>query len=808
MGGYTRLLFHMAASPGTRRTAAPTKAVARAASDESPSAARRHRGTLSSQEGASGFGEAYFSIWHRIGRGALFAVAAVVPWLVLPATGTSADAAKLVFVALASTVGLVALLADTIERRKLTYPGSWASIGVLAVVITTAISAIFSESMALSAFGGLVLPDSLAHITVAAMLFVLAAVFITHRIDVERLAAAFLWGISITTFFSILDMLGVPYIFGLSPAGSMSALGFLCVLALGIIALIPWEELRLFGKVLVVKTAVFSVVALVLLNFVSLWVGLALVALITAGLAFMRKTSIRLPLTFAVIALAMTLVGSYLPALGVPRAEVRPTLSASLPAITQTVTSPRAVFGEGPATYAYTFAASRGSELNQGPFWSLRFNQGYSYVASLPATVGIVGTLAWLFLGIAALDLARRRLGNLVTVGAALGVTLTAISLLTYPSSFPQLVAGAIALGVLVGWGGSRKSLGFSGPTSPRLLATFIALVVIAAGSLAGAYVVSQKFAASLYAGSGVRALAAGDTDGGLSKIARAAALDSSSDAYLRALSQVYLVKFQELSASEGAEEQSQQIQSALQLAIQTAQQATQVNPQETANWDNLGSIFEGLTPLVEGMGDRALEAYAAAAERDPQGPQWALARARVYAALAQYQRTNSQPADESFAKAQEAVDAALALKAGYVDALFVSAQLHFGQGNVEAALKRGGEVRDGNPFDADLAYQLGMLYYQNEQVDAAQAEFLRAVGINPEFANARYFLGLTWSRKGDVAKSIEQFRWIGERNPDNEEIKRIISNLESGRPVLDGVAGEPPVAEPAQDGPVSADDL
>jgi tetratricopeptide (TPR) repeat protein len=799
----------MAASSGSRRTPAPAKAVARAASDESPSAARRHRGTLSSQDGASGFGEAYFSIWHRIGRGALFAVAAVVPWLVLPATGTPADAAKLVFAALAATVGLVALLADTIERRKLTYPGSWAAVGVLAVVIATAVSAIFSQSVSISVFGALVLPDALVHTIVAALLFVLAAVFITHRIDVERLAASFLWGISITAFLGILDMLGVPYLLGLNSAGSMSALGFMCVLALGIIAIVPWEELRLFGKVLVVKTAVFSLVALLLLNFMSLWVGLAIVALITAGLAFMRRSSIRLPLIFAVIALAMTLVGSYLPPVGVPRAEIRPTLSSSLPAITSTVASPRAVFGDGPGTYAYTFAAARDAAMNEGPFWAARFGQGASFLVTLPATVGIVGTLAWLFLGIAALDIARRRLGNLVTVGAALGVTLTVIGLAAYPGSFPQIIAGAIALGVLVGWGGSRKSLAFSGPTSPRLLATFIALVVIAAGSLAGAYVVSQKFAASLYAGSGVNALAMGETDVALEKIGRAASLDGSSDAYLRALSQAYLIKFQELSAAENAQEQSQQIQGTFSAAIQAAQQATQVNPADTANWSNLGSIYEGVAPLVEGMGDRALEAYAAAAERDPNGPQWALARARTYVAIAQFQRSNSQPADESYAKAQEAADAALALKADYVDARFVSAQAHFTQGNVEAALKRGTEVREGNPFDSDLAYQLGLLYYQNEQVDAAQAEFLRAVGLNAEFANARYFLGLTWSRKGDVAKALEQFRWLAERNPENEEVKRIISNLEGGRPVLDGVAGEPPVAEPAQEsGVVSPENL
>lgn len=798
----------MAASSGTpKRAAAPKQAVARSASENSLSPVRRHRGTLSPLDGASGFGEAYFSVWHRVGRGALFAVAAVVPWLVLPTTGTAADTAKLVFSALAATVGLVALLADTIERRKLSYPGSWASVGVVGVVAATALSAIFSDALSLSFFGGLVLTDSFVHIVVAALLFVLSAVFITHRIDVERLAASFLWGISIAAFLGILDMIGVPYVSGLAAAGTSSALGFLCVLALGFIAIVPWDDLKLFGKVLIVKTAIFSLVALVLINMAALWIGLALVALITAGFAFMRKTSIRLPLIFAIIALALTLVGPYLPTVGVPRIEVRPSIEASLPSVKSTLSSSDAVLGGGPGTYAYTFAESRSPEMNQGSFWSLRFNQGVSFLATLIPTVGLVGTLAWLLLGVAALDVARRRLGNLVTVGGALGVTLTAIALVTFPASFSQLVAGAIVLGVLVGWGGYRKTLAFSGPSSPKLLATFIALVIVAAGTLAGAYVVSQKFAASLYAGSGAAALRVGDPDLALEKLSRAVSLDDSSDGYLRGLSQAYLMKFQSLSATGDAESQAQQLQGALSLAIQSAQAATEVNPADTANWSNLGGIYEGLAPRVEGTADKALEAYAIAAELDPNGPQWALARARVYAALFAFQAANAQPNSDSYAKSQEAAEAALALKPNYVEALFVSAQLHFTQGNAAAGLQRGAEIRESNLFNPELAYQLGLLFYQNEQLDAAQVEFTRAIGINTEYANARYFLGLTLSRKGDTAGAIEQFRWIADRNPENSELKRVITNLETGRPVLEGVATEDP-ATSTQEAPLPADNL
>lgn len=781
----------MAAPDSSKRRVVAKKAIAKPAiaSDRRPSTDLRD------------------SVWHRVGRYALYATAAVLPWLVIPATGTAADGAKTVFAALAATVGLVALLADTIERRRLAYPGSLASLGVLAVVVTTALSALLSVSTSMSFFGGLVMPDSLVHVVIAALMFVLAATFITEQHEAEKLLAAFLWGSGVAMILSILGMLGVPYFSSVLVTGSLSSLGFLAVLSMGLSTIMPWDKLRTHGRVLVVKTAVLGVVTLALVNYTELWIALALVALLTASLAFMRKATIRLPLIFAVIALALTLVGPHLPALGMPGAEVRPNLTASADPIEQTLSSSRAVLGTGPATYPYAFAAARDEEFNLSPFWNTRFDQAMSFALTLPVTGGIVGVLAWLFLAFGALELARRRLGSPVTMAAGLAVALTALLLLAFPASFSQLVAGGIALGILVGWSGYRRTMPFTGPANGRLLATFALLVIVAAGSLAGLYVTAQKFTASLYGGAAGRAAAAGDVDLAVARLAKAVSLDDS-DFNLRLLSQGYLAQFQQLSA-EDAEAAGEQLQGAVSLSLQAARAAIESNPADAQNYGNLGAIYEGLTAISEGADQEALGAYSQAAEREPGNPEWKLASARVYAALAEFQRRAGQPVGDSYAKAQESLTAALALKENYLEARFVSARYFLADGKVSEAEEQARIVLASAPNDPEIALQVGLVFYEANQLPFSQAAFSRAVSLNPEYANARYFLGLALSRQGQNDAALAQFRAIAETNPESQEIRTIIGNIEAGRPVLEGLVDQAPAgASSSTDAVVPAGDL
>ena len=580
-------------------------------------------------------------------------------------------------------------------------------------------------------------------------------------------------------------------------------MSYLIVGALGLTALLNWEKLSSSHKGGLGIAVAIWVATLFLLNFQEAWLGLAFVALLSAAIGFMRNQQIRLSLLLSIIALCLTLVGPWIPSFVTPQLEIRPDIGSTLEPARQVLTSKRALVGTGPGTFGYAFAQHRSDTLNITDFWNVGFSQGSSFALTALTTLGVLGVLAWLFLYVAFFKRIRTHMGDPIVAGAALFAAFTGIALLVYVGFFVQLIFGAIALGIMSSLTGARKEISFKSNASWRLLIGFLALVIASAVTLAGAYFLGQKYIAAAYTGSGVRALSAGESDRAIEQLNIANRLDTS-DISLRFISQALMTKFQELVASASSEDDGQQAQSLISLAVETATNATTINPADSANWSNLASIYESLTPLVEGTGDLALDAYSEAEKRDPQGPQWALAKARTLGAQASFLERNEEEVGDIYERAQTEIERALTLKQNYTAARFLSAQLSFRSGNVDRAIERAAEIRQQNPFDPGVALQIGLLYYQNDQLAEARTEFLRAISLDANFANARYFLGLTESRLGDNDKALSEFRWIAERNPDNEEVKKIIANLENGRAPLEGVAqplesSETPVPEESQ---------
>jgi len=68
---------------------------------------------------------------------------------------------------------------------------------------------------------------------------------------------------------------------------------------------------------------------------------------------------------------------------------------------------------------------------------------------------------------------------------------------------------------------------------------------------------------------------------------------------------------------------------------------------------------------------------------------------------------------------------------------------------------------------------------------------------LDKNYSNARYFLGLIYDKEENKEKAIEQFTKIAELNPDNEEVKKILTNLREGKSALEGIAvNQAPIEE------------
>lgn len=123
-------------------------------------------------------------------------------------------------------------------------------------------------------------------------------------------------------------------------------------------------------------------------------------------------------------------------------------------------------------------------------------------------------------------------------------------------------------------------------------------------------------------------------------------------------------------------------------------------------------------------------------------------------------------------------------------------------QGKTAEAIEELERTRTLAPFDVGLAFQLGLVYYQNKDYGNAQARFEGAVGIDPNYANALYFLGLTYDKQGEKAQAIVSFERVAVLNPGNEEIQKILENLRTGKGALEGITEEVPPVVPIEETP------
>ena len=147
---------------------------------------------------------------------------------------------------------------------------------------------------------------------------------------------------------------------------------------------------------------------------------------------------------------------------------------------------------------------------------------------------------------------------------------------------------------------------------------------------------------------------------------------------------------------------------------------------------------------------------------------------------------------------ALEKYDLAIKTKPDYAPAHFESAVIFERQGRLNEAITKMEINRQLLPRDTGIAFQLGVLYYRAQKYTQAKGEFIRAIVLDDNFSNARYFLGLLYDREGDKESAIDQFDRIAQLNPDNNEVKQILSNLRAGLPALGSEELGPP-KQPAE---------
>jgi len=496
--------------------------------------------------------------------------------------------------------------------------------------------------------------------------------------------------------------------------------------------------------------------------------------------------------------LAKGTMGNFTTLLNTTSMEVSPSWGATGEVIKK-VLREDPLLGSGPNTFLYDWLRFKPQVINNTIFWNTRFISGIGHLPSMLATTGILGGLALLVFLVLLLFYGAKMLSysfyendllQALLVASFLGsIYLWAFVLFSSPG-FVIFTLAFLNTGLFLGMltrAGKLKTIEISFLSNPKIgFLSVLLIVFLMLGTVTSLYLFSQKARAALSFNRAVNVLnITGNLDETENNVLKAISLDNQ-DEYLRALTEVNLLRIQQILSQKdlSADQARLKFQNALAAAIQSAQQSTGLNSKDPLNWLELGRVYESVIPFkITGADSMAITSYEQAIKVSPFDPTPLFAAARVEAQV------------QKMGEARNYIQSALNLKGDFAPAIFLLSQIEVQEGNLKEAISRTEQTVILAPNDIGVLFQLGLLYYQNNNLDNARLALERAISLNENYANARYFLGLVYDKQGDKNKAIEQFENIAKTNPENQEIQKILSNLKASRSALEEIV--PPAKAP-----------
>jgi len=771
------------------------------------------------------------NIFRQLGKAMIYFLVFLLPIFFLPWTTNVLDFNKQALLLILVFLSLICWLANSLVSNKFEINTSFFNFPVIILFLVTAVSVIFS-SFRYGSFWGWPLPVSqslLSLLGFTIFYFLVANLFKKDEI-IFLFLTLFLSGF-LASLFGIFQLFGkfiLPFDFArvnsFNTIGTVNSLAVYSSLLLVLLLPLLFFVKRFF-KVILGIFVLILLVPLFLINFKIAWLvfltGLAV--LFAFGVVNLKKIGrssfVTVMMIFLVIALLFALFRFPLPGLPATPLEVSITQKTELGVLRQ-LPLKSWFLGSGPGTFIYDWSRYKSPDLNQTIFWAVRFGNGASEVLDRIITTGILGILAFLFLIflffkkafqllVKKIDegVSRSKISNGASWFLSLGILASFAGLVgaffLYPVNFSILLIFWLLIGCLAVLETEKRKVLLIGNSSTKALGFSFLFVLILILGIGFSVFYVQKYIAEARYFQGLKAFQKGDSILAANYVLKAVNLNPKMDVYWRDLSQIHLIRLNEVSLKTDLtpEDKNYQVQSLIASAVNSASQATTLNPSDVANWNVRGFIYRNMIGGLGGAEDWAIKSYETAIDLEPTTPYIFTEIGRIYISKADLaeQQENLADKDKNLELAQSSFEKAVSLKVDYAPANYQMAMIYIREGKTKEAIERLELTKQAAPGDIGLAFQLGLIYYNDNQFDKAKAEFERAVVLDSRYANARYFLGLIYDKEGNKNEAIAQFKVIEEFNPENQEVKKILSNLRGGRPALEGIVpAQPPIEEKA----------
>ncbi len=752
----------------------------------------------------------------------LWAVVGVLPLFFIPNTPSILELNKQVLLVGLVGVAFLVWVGSMAIKSQIKFRANFIFIPIFVFLIIMGMSTFFADYRAQSMwgfFGG----EARAFITLVFFVafFVLFVNSIKSRRDLLITLYVALFSGFLVVIFGLLQLWG-KYILPIegthnlyfNTIGSVYLFG-VYVSALFMLALnmLIYTKNKFFKVIFGILTLIFFA-TLIVVSLKIIWIALIIsLALILGRLTIGSKDTSSsidsvLPMIFLVLSLLMIL-------------QKQPIIKKQLPVevlLTQKSSANIAwnavkhdfLLGSGPSNYINIYREFR--PINLGNFWSTNFNTASSYFLTLASTVGVLGTVSFLaliimggvymFRGIFTNDDQTAMLG----VGIGSVWVLLTFSLLFYVVNITILFMWWLVLALLV------SILAFSPKTElrdfstgsnsekPSLLFSFIFVLVII-GVVVALYVQGQKYTAAIHFNKALIADAKGDDiTTVVQEIDTAVMMDISKDLYYRNRSLAFFAMANKRISEKGQDfsaEDAAYVSELIKRSLADANMAQTLNPNDVDNYMSLVRVYESLLPTMEGSGEKAIEFANEAVKVDPNNPGIYQRLATIYVAMADLESLKNKSADknelpekakEYLVAARNNANKAIELKPDLLSARLLLVGIFDREGSSENAINAMIESRKVFPANPNLAFQLGLLYLREDKIDEAGGQFVQAVQIDHNYANAHYFLGLVLDKKGEKDMAIKSFERVLALNEGNKLVESILDNLRSGKDALEGL--------------------
>lgn len=734
----------------------------------------------------------------------------LLPTLFLPLNSISIETLKIFLVLVSAVLLGGALVIQRIKKNNFFVTKNLLYVSVGTILLSGLLSSIFSNNFSISFIGRQINFSSfMSLVLLFALSYAIAQIFSTAQAKGKiflTLQCAGMITILLqlcVIFLPFFPQLGFFVSHTINSIGNWFDLGlfslFILLTSVLMLQYIPHSK---FYKISGWIGFGLSLIMVALVNSMLIWIVGAIFSLIFVVLHAVRRNetttiqSISYPaLAVFVLSVLFLLIGGKAGVLlnstfNFQYQEVRPTLTSTYSVVKDTFMH-NPTLGVGVNRFETAWLKYRPAGINTSDYWDTDFKYGYSNILSIPVTQGIVGTLAWLFFLVMCLLYASKLMYNpheqksetFINKYALFGFLYFLVVLTVYTPSIVLIALFFMFFGLFLSSLNSMNLVAFkevSLDKSPRISFVYILLLVLVLIGFiyAGYILVSQYSSRIIFERASQSFSATNDLNTAENEILKAQFIFNS-DMYLKSLTQIGLLQINSIfqNSALSQDQAVEQFKVTLQKTVGYAQAAIAYDSQSYSNRLSLESIYKNLVSLeVPGSKDEALKTLDSIEELTPNNPSIHLERARILSASKEY-----DPAIDEISKALE-------LKPNYVDAVFLLSQIQVEKGEIDQAVSSIQAALSVQKYNPNLQFQLGLLKYNQKKYGDAVISFENAVILSPYFGNAKYFLGLSYYQNKNVDAAVLQFKDLVQLYPDNQEVKTILNNLESGKNAFDGI--------------------